>query len=447
MNKEVFERLLDEKQYKAIKSIFSTLNPVDIAALLPEYEEKELVLLFRLIPKENASLVFTYLDSEEEQVLINAFTEKELRNIMDEMFIDDTVDIIEEMPANLVERILSCTAAEKRQAINEVLNYPKDSAGSIMTLEYVGLQKNMTVAQAIKKIKLTGIHKETIYTCYVTEKHKLIGIVSAKDLLTSDDEATIEELMETSFISVHTHTDKEEVAKLFNKYDVLSLPVVDAENCLIGIVTVDDAIDVMEEEVTEDIVKMNAIVPSDTTYLGTSVFKHAKNRIVWLLVLMLSATVTGAIISRYEAALSALPLLVSFIPMLMDTSGNCGAQASVLIIRGLALDEVKFSDIFKVVFKELRVSIIISVILGAVNFLRILLMYRTNELVWQYATYVSLTLMATIVIAKLIGCTLPLLAKRIKLDPALMASPIITTLVDACSIIIYFTIVTHAFDF
>lgn len=445
MTKEIFEKLLSEKQYKAVKSILGTMNPVDIAAVLPEFEERELVLLFRLIPKENAAMVFTYLETDEEQILVEAFTERELRDILGELFIDDTVDIIEEMPANLVERILKCTDADRREKINEVLNYPGDSAGSIMTLEYVNLGANMTVGEALKRIKSTGIHKETIYTCYVTDRHKLIGTVSAKDLLTCDDDELISDIMEEKPLSVTTHTDKEDVAKLFNKYDVLSIPVVDNESCMVGIVTFDDAIDVMEDEVTEDIAKMNAIMPGDNTYFGTSVGKHVKRRIVWLLVLMLSATVTGSIIAKYEDLLSVLPLVVSFIPMLMDTSGNCGSQASVLIIRGIALDEIQFSDIFRVMWKEIRVSVLVSLILASVNFVRVYIMYHSNPLVLKYALFVSLTLFCTVIISKMIGCTLPLLAKKIHLDPALMASPIITTLVDACTIAIYFAVISAAF--
>ena len=355
---------------------------------------------------------------------------------------DDTVDLLEELPANLVNRILNTVTPDKRNTINVLLHYPEDSAGSIMTTEYVNLKNDMTVAQAMAHIKHTGIHKETIYTCYVTDKRHLIGIVSAKDLMTADDQIHIQDLMTTELISVNTHTDREEVAHLFQKYDFLSLPVVDADNLIVGIVTFDDAMDVMVEEATEDITKMAAMNPSEKTYFETSVWNHAKNRIVWLLVLMFSATITGTIISKYEDAFSALPLLVAFIPMLMDTGGNCGSQSSTLIIRGLALNEIQFRDFFRVLLKEFKVSMVVGVILAAANGIRILIMYQNAAL----ALVIALSLLATIVLSKLIGCLLPLLANRIGLDPAIMASPLITTLVDTCSILIYFKIATQIFQ-
>ncbi len=446
MTKEVFERLLNEKQYKAIKSIFDTLNPVDTAALLPEFDEKEMVILFRLIPKENAALVFTYLDAEEEQVLVDAITDSELRAIMNDMFIDDTVDVIEEMPANVVERILQCTSQDKRRAINSVLNYPEDSAGSIMTLEFVSLQKEFTVAEALKKIKQTGIHKETIYTCYVIEKHKLLGIVSAKDLLTCDDDEKIEDIMETNIISVHTHTDKEEVANLFNKYDLISLPVTDNENCLVGIVTFDDAIDVIQEEAEEDFSKMAGMTPADKPYLKTSAFQLWKMRIPWLLVLMISATFTGIIISSFETALSKIVALTAFIPMIMGTGGNSGSQASVAIIRGISLGEIEFKDIFKVIWKECRVSVLCGISLGIAGFGKVMLIdylimhtvgTSVTSALW-IALVVGITLAFTVICAKFIGCTLPILAGKIGLDPAVMASPLITTVMDSVSLLIYF---------
>lgn len=440
MNKDIFMDLLQAKEYKAVRSILNVMNAVDIASLLSELEDKELFLAFRLIPKEKAADVFAEMDSTMQAYLVEMFTEKELREILDDLYMDDTVDMLEEFPANLVTRILENVSKEKRDKINVILNYPEDSAGSIMTTEYVDLRRNTTVAAAMNHIKRIGIHKETIYTCYILENRKLVGIVSAKDLMTMDDNMTMDELMETEIISVHTHTDKEEVARLFSKYALLALPVLDDDERMVGIVTVDDAMDVMVDEATEDITKMAAMNPSEKPYFDTSVWQHAKNRIPWLLFLMLSATITGSIITRYQDAFSALPLLVSFIPMLMDTGGNCGSQSSTLIIRGIALDEVHFSDIFRVMFKEFRISIIVGAFLALANIIRIYLVYDHNLLM---SMSVGLSLLATIVIAKLIGCILPLLAKQVHLDPAIMASPLITTLVDTCSIIIYFNIATR----
>ena len=440
MNKEIFMNLLQAREYKAVRSILNVMNAVDIASLLSEMEDKELFLAFRLIPKEKAADVFAEMDSTMQAYLVEMFTEKELREILDDLYMDDTVDMLEEFPANLVTRILENVSKEKRDKINVILNYPEDSAGSIMTTEYVDLRRNTTVAAAMNHIKRIGIHKETIYTCYILENRKLVGIVSAKDLMTMDDNMTMDELMETEIISVHTHTDKEEVARLFSKYALLALPVLDDDERMVGIVTVDDAMDVMVDEATEDITKMAAMNPSEKPYFDTSVWQHAKNRIPWLLFLMLSATITGSIITRYQDAFSALPLLVSFIPMLMDTGGNCGSQSSTLIIRGIALDEVHFSDIFRVMFKEFRISIIVGAFLALANIIRIYLVYDHNLLM---SMSVGLSLLATIVIAKLIGCILPLLAKQVHLDPAIMASPLITTLVDTCSIIIYFNIATR----
>lgn len=442
MDKELLVNLLNERQFKAVRSIMNVMNAVDIAALLSELEDKELALAFRLIPKDEAAEVFTNMNNTMQSYLVEMFTEKELKELLDDLYMDDTVDILEELPANLVIRILDSVSQSKRNMINALLDYPDDSAGSIMTTEYVGLRQYMTVAESMAHIKRTGIHKETIYTCYVTDKRKLIGIVTAKDLLIADDDMLIKDLMETEIISVHTHTDQEEVAQLFSKYDLLALPVLDAEDFMVGIVTYDDAMDVMIEEATEDITKMAAMNPSEKSYFETSVFDHAKNRIVWLLVLMLSATITGTIITRYENAFEAIPLLVSFIPMLMDTGGNCGSQSSTLVIRGIALDEIHFKDIFKVMFKEARISILVGIGLALANGLRILIMYKNPSM----AIVIGLSLVVTIVIAKLIGCTLPLFAKKIGLDPAIMASPLITTLVDTCSIVIYFAIATQVFQ-
>lgn len=442
MNKEVFVKLLQQRQYKAVRSILDVMNEVDIASLLSELEDRELALAFRLIPKDKAAEVFANMDSSMQKYLVEIFSEKELKELLDDLYMDDTVDILEELPANLVNRILDTVSTSDRALINQLLNYPEDSAGSIMTTEYVDIRENMTVAQAMAHIKQTGIHKETIYTCYVTERRRLIGIVSAKDLMTTDDDVQIRDLMETEIISVGTHTDKEDVAQLFTRYDFLAIPVLDAEGLMVGIVTFDDAMDVMVEEATEDITKMAAINPSEKTYFETSVFAHAKNRIPWLLILMFTSIITGTIITKYENAFAAIPLLVSFIPMLMDTGGNCGSQSSTLIIRGIALSQIRFQDIFRVVFKEFRISLIVGSVLAVSNGVRIMIQYDDPAL----ALVIALSLIGTVVAAKLVGCMLPLLASKAHLDPAIMASPLITTLVDIFSILIYFNIATMLFN-
>ncbi len=443
MNKDIFVKLLQQRQYKAVRSILDVMNEVDIASLLSELDDKELALAFRLIPKDKAAEVFANMDSSMQSYLVEMFSEKELKELLDDLYMDDTVDMLEELPANLVNRILDTVSNSDRALINQLLNYPEDSAGSIMTTEYVDIRKNMTVAQAMAHIKETGIHKETIYTCYVTERRRLIGIVSAKDLMTTDDDVLIQDLMETEIISVKTHTDKEEVAKLFTKYDFLAIPVLDTDGLMVGIVTFDDAMDVMVEEATEDITKMAAINPSEKTYFETSVFTHAKNRIPWLLILMFTSIITGTIITKYENAFAAIPLLVSFIPMLMDTGGNCGSQSSTLIIRGIALSQIRFRDIFRVIFKEFRISLIVGTVLAVTNGIRIMIQYHNNV---ELACVIALSLVGTVVMAKLVGCMLPLLASKVHLDPAIMASPLITTLVDIFSILIYFNIATKVFN-
>ena len=442
MNKEIFVKLLQQRQYKAVRSILDVMNEVDIASLLSELDDRELALAFRLIPKDKAAEVFANMDSSMQKYLVEIFSEKELKELLDDLYMDDTVDILEELPANLVNRILDTVSTSDRALINQLLNYPEDSAGSIMTTEYVDIRENMTVAQAMAHIKQTGIHKETIYTCYVTERRRLIGIVSAKDLMTTDDDVRIRDLMETEIISVGTHTDKEDVAQLFTRYDFLAIPVLDAEGLMVGIVTFDDAMDVMVEEATEDITKMAAINPSEKTYFETSVFAHAKNRIPWLLILMFTSIITGTIITKYENAFAAIPLLVSFIPMLMDTGGNCGSQSSTLIIRGIALSQIRFQDIFRVIFKEFRISLIVGSVLAVSNGVRIMIQYDDPAL----ALVIALSLIGTVVAAKLVGCMLPLLASKAHLDPAIMASPLITTLVDIFSILIYFNIATVLFN-
>ena len=441
MDKDIFIKLLAQREFKAVRSILDVMNEVDIASLLSTLSDKELALAFRLIPKDKAAEVFSNMDTSMQTYLVTMFTEKELKELLDDLYMDDTVDMLEELPANLVKRILATVSASDRSMINQLLNYPEDSAGSIMTTEYVDLREEMTVGQAMAHIKKTGIHKETIYTCYITERRKLVGIVSAKDLMTTDDDVPIKDLMETEIISVYTHSDQEQVAQLFTKYDLLALPVIDQDGRMVGIVTFDDAMDVMVDEATEDITKMAAINPSEKTYFETSVFQHAKNRIPWLLILMFTSIITGTIITRYENAFAAIPLLVSFIPMLMDTGGNCGSQSATLIIRGIALDEIRFTDLFKVMFKEFRISLIVGAFLAVANGIRIFIQYHNPGL----AVVIACSLMGTVIMAKLVGCILPLLAKKVNLDPAIMASPLITTLVDTFSILIYFNIATVLF--
>lgn len=441
MDKDIFIKLLAQREFKAVRSILDVMNEVDIASLLSTLSDKELALAFRLIPKDKAAEVFSNMDTSMQTYLVTMFTEKELKELLDNLYMDDTVDMLEELPANLVKRILATVSASDRSMINQLLNYPEDSAGSIMTTEYVDLREEMTVGQAMAHIKKTGIHKETIYTCYITERRKLVGIVSAKDLMTTDDDVPIKDLMETEIISVYTHSDQEQVAQLFTKYDLLALPVIDQDGRMVGIVTFDDAMDVMVDEATEDITKMAAINPSEKTYFETSVLQHAKNRIPWLLILMFTSIITGTIITRYENAFAAIPLLVSFIPMLMDTGGNCGSQSATLIIRGIALDEIRFTDLFKVMFKEFRISLIVGAFLAVANGVRIFIQYHNPGL----AVVIACSLMGTVIMAKLVGCILPLLAKKVNLDPAIMASPLITTLVDTFSILIYFNIATVLF--
>ena len=433
-------QLCESKKYARIREIFSEMNPVDIAVFLNEIPLDRATLLFRLLPKELASETFVEMGSDIQQHLIRGFSDTELKEILDELFLDDTVDIVEEMPANVVKRILSSTDATTRSMINKVLKYPEDSAGSIMTIEYVSLRKNMTVADALTRIRRTGVDKETIYTCYVTDySRKLLGLVTAKDLLLSEEDTEIIDIMETNLIYAHTHTDKEEVSQLFSKYDLLALPVVDDEKRLVGIVTVDDALDVMEEEATEDIEKMAAIRHIDKPYLQTSVWQTFKSRIPWLMLLMISATFTGMIITGFEDALSVSIVLSACIPMLMDTGGNCGGQASVTVIRALSLGELKFKDIFKVLWKEFRVGLMCGAALAAVNFIKMLILNSSDASVLMIMV-ISIALFCAVIMAKLIGCTLPMLAQKVGFDPAVMSSPFITTIVDALSLLVYFNL-------
>ena len=430
--------LAEGKKYTTLRDILATMNAADIAAIFDEIANEKLPLLFRLLPKELAAETFVEMEPEVQELLIQGFSDNELKEVVDELYVDDAVDIVEEMPANVVKRILRQADPEMRKMINEILKYPDDSAGSIMTTEYVSLRPTMTVEEAIKRIRRTGVDKETIYTCYVTESNRtLVGMVSIRTLLLAEEDDVIQDIMEANVISVATLEDQETVAQMFAKYNFMALPVVDQENRLVGIVTFDDAIDVMQEEATEDFEKMAAMAPSEKPYLKTGVFSLARHRIVWLLVLMISGMITGGILGRYEAAIAAMPLLVTFIPMLTDTGGNAGSQSSTLVIRGLAVNEITLRDFPRVLWKELRVSLLVGVVLSAVNFVRLILTYPGSEMV---ALTVALTMLCTVIVAKTIGGVLPLIAKACRMDPAIMASPLITTIVDAVSLVIYFAV-------
>lgn len=438
-------KLLTEKKYSTLRDILITMNPSDIAAVFSELEEERLPLLYRLLPKELAADTFIEMEPEAQELLIRGFSDSELHEVINELYVDDAVDLVEEMPATVVRRILMQADPDMRREINELLRYPENSAGSIMTTEYVSLRPNMTVEEAITRIRRTGVDKETIYTCYITDARTLVGLVTVKDLLLAENDATtMQELMITNVISVTTMTDQEDVAQMFSKYNFLALPVVDTENRMVGIVTFDDAMDVMEDEATEDIQKMAAIIPSDKTYMRMSTLEIFKKRIPWLMLLMISATFTGMIISFFEEKLGLLICLSSFMPMLMDTAGNSGSQASVTIIRGLSLDEIDFSDLLQVVWKEIRVAVICGLAMSVVCFGKIMLvdvtLLHTDGVTWLVATVVALTLAVTVLIAKIVGCMLPMLADRIGFDPAVMASPFITTIVDALSLMVYFNI-------
>ena len=441
---EVFEKiqeLIKKKKMNELHSMLGTINSADFPSLFEELKEEEIVIIYRLLSKEKAAEIFAELDSDIQEKLINVFTDKELKNVVDELFMDDTVDLIEEMPASVVKRILNNVGAKDRKVINELLNYPEDSAGSIMTTEFIEFKEDITIQEGFDIIRETGLKKETVYRAYVVDRYRnLLGSVDIKEMLISDRNMKITEIMESNPISVLTSVDQEKVAKMFDKYNFVALPVVDKENRLVGIVTIDDAIDVIQEENTEDFEKMAALIPNEGTYFKTSVFKHAKNRILWLLVLMLSSTFTGAIIEKYEAAFAAVPILVAFIPMIMDTGGNCGSQSSTLIIRGLALDEIKITDILRVVWKEIRVALIVGITLALVTAVRIYFQYGKiySGQVVNLSLVVGLTLIATAIISKLVGGILPIIAKKLKLDPAIMAAPLITTIVDMCSILVFF---------
>lgn len=443
LTEERILQMLDERKFKELKEeLEHNMYPVDLAELMKDFSQKQLVMVFRLLAKEEAADTFTYMDSDMRETLINGLTDSELEEVMEEMYLDDTVDVLEEMPANVVDRLLLATDEETRRQINQLLQYPEDSAGSVMNVDYIALRRQMTVAESILKIRQVGINKETIYTCYVTEKRKLIGVVDVKELLTTSESKTIEEIMDTNMLYARTTDDQEEVAQIINKYGLIALPIVDHEMCMVGIVTVDDAMDVLQEETTEDISIMAGVSPNEESYFETTVFEHVKNRIPWLLFLMLSATITQMIMNYYENALAIMPQLAGFIPMLTGTGGNCGSQSSTLVIRGISVGEIEFSDLFKVIFKEVRVAVLISLILSVVNGIRILLMGQGDVLV---ALTIGMTMACTIIIAKVVGCSLPLIAKKIGLDPAIMATPLISTLVDISTISVYFAIVSKMF--
>lgn len=442
---KTLDKLLEEKKYSSVKDILSTMAPEDVAAILQDLDEKAGILLFRLLPKKIAADAFIEMESDFQEQLIKGFSDKELTAILDEMYVNEAVDIVEEMPANVVERILSHVDAETRKAINQILQYPENSAGSIMTTEYVSLRLGTTVGQAINQIRRKGSDKKSFYTCYVTQNRKLLGRLSVKDLLLAkDDEILIDDLMKTNVISVNTHADQEEVAQMFSKYNFMALPVVDKEENMVGIISFDDAIEVLEDETTEDIEIMAGMTPSDKTYLRASPFNLFKHRIGWLMLLMVSATFTGMIITNFESALSQLVVLTAFIPMLMDTGGNSGSQSSVTIIRSLSLGELEFSDIGVIIWKEIRTALLCGVVLAAVCFAKIMLIDRlllgNTDVTALVAAVVCVTMALTVLVAKVVGCTLPLFAKKLGFDPAVMASPFITTTVDALSLLVYFGI-------
>ncbi len=434
-------KMVEEKKFRSLRDVLVEMNEVDVAEFLEELHVDQEILVFRLLPKEMAAEVFAYLeDANDQEKLIGALSDQELREVLDELYLDDTVDIIEDMPANVVSRILQNTDATTRSQINQLLNYPKDSAGSVMTPEFIYLHPEDTVEQSFARIRQVGLDKETVYTCYVTEHRVLIGVVTVRSLLLNPYETRIRDIMEDNVVSVGTGEDKETAAQLLARYDLTALPVVDAEHRLVGIITVDDAMDVIEDEATEDIEKMAAILPTDKPYFQTGVIETWLHRIPWLLLLMISATFTGTILGFFEEALAANAALTLFIPMLMDTGGNSGSQASVTVIRAMSLGDIEFRDWYRVIWKELRVAVMCAVTLSVVVYAKVMLIDRKGTTV---ALVVALTIMATIIIAKLVGCILPMAAKRLGFDPAVMASPFITTVVDALSLLIYFAIATQ----
>ena len=437
-DQELLEELLNSRQFRKLRETMAEMNEVDIAEFIEDLDMEKKVLVYRMLPKELAADVFSFLEVEDQEHIINSITDYELGKIVEDLYVDDAVDMLEELPAIVVRRVLQNAAPETRALINQFLQYPENSAGSIMTAEYIGLKRNMTVEQAFAYIRANGVDKETIYTCFVTDsKRRLQGVVTVKDLLMNPYSTVIRDIMDENVICAVTTEDQEDVVETFNKYDLLCLPVVDHEERLVGIVTVDDVVEVMEQEATEDFEKMAAMLPSEKPYLKMSVLELAKNRIPWLLLLMFTSLLTGAILVSYENALQVVPLLVSFVPMLMDTSGNCGNQSSTMIIRGMAVGDIELRDVPRVVWKDFRVGILCGIVLAAANFVRLMIQYPGQIMM---SLVVVLSLVMTVILAKTIGCTLPMLAKKLNLDPAIMAAPLITTIVDACSLLIYFRI-------
>ena len=438
---EALLELVRSKKFRTLRQVLSEMNEVDVAAFIEELDPEKTVVVFRMLPKELASDVFACLELDKQQHIVSSITDKELTSIIEDLSVDDAVDMVEELPANIVKRVLQNATPETRSQINEFLKYPENSAGSIMTAEYIGLRKTMTVEDAFAYIRQNGVDKETIYTCYVMDnKRTLEGVITVKDLLMNPYETLIEDIMDTRIIKARTTDDREDVVDLFNKYDLTTLPVVDTEDRLVGIITVDDAVDVMEEEATEDFEKMAAMMPSEKPYLKTGVFEMAKHRILWLMILMISATVTGGILAKYEEAFALMPILVTFVPQLMDTGGNAGSQASTMIIRGMAVGDIDLSDVAKVLWKEIRVGFVCGLTLAAINLVRILIF---NPGQFKVALVVVCSMFVTVIIAKCIGCLLPMTAQRLGIDPAIMASPLITTLVDAVSLTVYFELATN----
>lgn len=441
--REKMLELLHGQQYKSLHDLLEEMNTADIAEIFQSLDDTDMIIAYRLLNKDDAVEVFAELESEDQEKLINALTDKELYEVTSNLLADDAADLIEEMPSNVVKRILRNTDSKKRAIINQLLNYPEDSAGSYMTVEFVDLKANMTVRDAFARIRKIGFDTETVYTCYVLSSERVLeGIVTLKELLLADYDTKLRDMMETNLITVHTHDDIEFVAKQTEKYGLITMPVVDGEERLVGIITIDDVLEVIQDETTEDFELMNALAPAEDTYFRTTVWEHSKNRIVWLLVLMLSSAITGTIITKYEMAFEAIPALVGFIPMLMNTGGNCGSQSSTLVIRGMAVDEIHLRDFFKVLWKEIRISVLVGVVLCVLNMVRIMIQYQD----FSIAFVVSITLFVIVMVSQMLGCCLPMLARRLKMDPAIMAAPLITTVVDTCSVLVYFSIAVRVLN-
>ncbi len=441
--REKMLELLHGQQYKSLHDLLEEMNTADIAEIFQSLDDADMIIAYRLLNKDDAVEVFAELESEDQEKLINVLTDKELYEVTSNLLADDAADLIEEMPSNVVKRILRNTDSKKRAIINQLLNYPEDSAGSYMTVEFVDLKANMTVRDAFARIRKIGFDTETVYTCYVLSSERVLeGIVTLKELLLADYDTKLRDMMETNLITVHTHDDIEFVAKQTEKYGLITMPVVDGEERLVGIITIDDVLEVIQDETTEDFELMNALAPAEDTYFRTTVWEHSKNRIVWLLVLMLSSAITGTIITKYEMAFEAIPALVGFIPMLMNTGGNCGSQSSTLVIRGMAVDEIHLRDFFKVLWKEIRISVLVGVVLCVLNMVRIMIQYQD----FSIAFVVSITLFVIVMISQMLGCCLPMLARRLKMDPAIMAAPLITTVVDTCSVLVYFSIAVRVLN-